>query len=126
MNFCGLVCEFNPFHNGHEYIIKEAKKQTEADVICLMSGNFVQRGTPAILDKYTRAKYAIKAGANAVLELPTIYACSNAENFATGAIRIFKALNIKYLAFGIENTNLEILQNCTITHKISSFLQKKD
>ncbi len=109
MNFCGLISEFNPFHNGHEYIIKEAKKQTESEIICLMSGDFVQRGTPAIMDKYTRARHAILAGANAVLELPTIYACSNAENFATGAIKIFKALNVKFLAFGIENTNLDVL-----------------
>ncbi len=110
MNFCGLICEFNPFHNGHKYIIEEAKKQTGLDIVCLMSGDFVQRGAPAIIDKYERAKSAIFAGANAVLELPTIYACSNAENFATGAIKIFKALGIKKLAFGIENTNIEILK----------------
>lgn len=110
MNFCGLICEFNPFHNGHKYIIEEAKKLTELDVVCLMSGDFVQRGTPAIIDKYERAKSAILAGANAVLELPTIYACSNAENFATGAIKIFKSLGIKKLAFGIEDTNIEILK----------------
>lgn len=110
MNFCGLICEFNPFHNGHEYIINQAKKLTNSEIICLMSGNFVQRGTPAISDKYKRAKDAILAGANAVLELPTIYACSNAENFAMGAIKIFNALNVSYLAFGIENTNLKILQ----------------
>lgn len=110
MNFCGLICEFNPFHNGHEYIIQEAKKQTGLDVVCLMSGNFVQRGEPAILDKYERAKFAINAGANAVLELPTIYACSNAENFATGAIKILNALKIEKLAFGIEGTNLETLK----------------
>ena len=124
MNFCGLICEFNPFHNGHEYIIKEAKKQTNADVLCLMSGNFVQRGTPAIMDKYTRAKHAILAGANAVLELPAIYACSNAENFATGAIKIFKALGVKFLAFGIENTNLEILQKiANLKHENSERFQ---
>lgn len=110
MNFCGLICEFNPFHNGHKYIIEEAKKLTGLDVVCLMSGDFVQRGTPAIIDKYERAKSAILAGANAVLELPTIYACSNAENFATGAIKIFKSLGIKKLAFGIEDTNIEILK----------------
>lgn len=110
MNFCAIICEFNPFHNGHEHIIQEAKKITGKDIICLMSGNFVQRGTPAILDKYTRAKHAIMAGANAVLELPCIYACSNAENFATGAIRTLKALGIDTLAFGIEHTSLEILQ----------------
>lgn len=110
MNFCGIICEFNPFHNGHEHLITQVKQQTGNDVICLMSGDFVQRGTPAIEDKYERAKKAILAGASAVLELPTFFACSNAENFAYGAIKIFKALNIKHLAFGIENTNLEILQ----------------
>jgi len=110
MNFCGIVCEFNPFHNGHEYIIQEAKKRTNSEIICLMSGDFVQRGTPAIESKYNRAKNAISAGANAVLELPCIYACSNAENFAYGAIKIFKALEIKNIAFGIENTSLETLQ----------------
>ena len=110
MNFCGVICEFNPFHNGHNYLIQEAKKQTGYEIICLMSGNFVQRGIPAITSKYTRAKHAISADVNAVLELPTVFACSNAENFATGAIKIFKALGIKKLAFGIENTNLEILK----------------
>lgn len=110
MNFCGIVCEFNPFHNGHEHIIFEAKKQTNLDVVCLMSGDFVQRGTPAIESKFNRAKKAISAGANAVLELPVLYACSNAENFAMGAIKIFKALEINKIAFGIENTSLEVLQ----------------
>ncbi|MBO5344936.1 MAG: nucleotidyltransferase family protein, partial [Clostridia bacterium] len=110
MNFCGIVCEFNPFHNGHEYIINEAKKQSGSEILCLMSGNFVQRGTPAIESKYERAKKAITAGANAVLELPTIYACSNAENFAFGSIKIFKALGINKIAFGIENTSLETLK----------------
>lgn len=110
MNFCGVICEFNPFHNGHKYIISEAKRQTNAEIICLMSGNFVQRGAPAIASKYDRAKSAINFGANAVLELPTVFACSNAENFAFGAIKIFKALGINKIAFGIENTNLETLK----------------
>ena len=110
MNFCGIICEFNPFHNGHEYLINEAKKITNCDILCLMSGDFVQRGTPAIENKYQRAKKAILAGATAVLELPTIYATSNAEIFASGAIKIFKSLNIKQIAFGIENTSLEILK----------------
>ena len=110
MNFCGVICEFNPFHNGHNYLISEAKKLTNAEIVCLMSGNFVQRGIPAICSKYERAKIAIECGANAVLELPTVFACSNAENFATGAIKIFKALGIKQIAFGIENTDIEILK----------------
>ena len=110
MNFCGIICEFNPFHNGHEYIISEAAKRTGAEVVCLMSGDFVQRGIPAIQDKYERAKNAISCGATAVLELPTIYACSNAENFAYGAIKILTQIGAKYLAFGIEKTTLETLQ----------------
>ena len=110
MNFCGVICEFNPFHNGHNYLISQAKKITGAEIVCLMSGNFVQRGIPAICSKYIRAKQAIECGANAVLELPTAFACSNAENFATGAIKIFKALGIKQIAFGIENTDIEILK----------------
>ena len=112
MKTVAIIAEYNPFHNGHKYHIDSIRKEFGDDtrIIAIMSGNFVQRGTPAITDKYERAKCAISAGANAVLELPTIYACSNAENFATGAIKIFKALGIKYLAFGIEDTNLEILQ----------------
>ena len=110
MNFCGVICEFNPFHNGHEYLIQEAKKQTNEDIVCLMSGNFVQRGEPAIVSKYERAKTAISAGATAVLELPAIYACSNAENFAFGAVKVLSSLGATSLAFGIEDTDLEILK----------------
>ena len=110
MNFCGIICEFNPFHNGHEYLIQNAKELTGGDIICIMSGDFMQRGIPAIEDKYSRAKKAVTAGADMVVELPTIYACSNAENFAFGAIKTLKAINITHLAFGVENTNLEILQ----------------
>ena len=110
MQLCGIICEFNPFHNGHKYLINQAKKLTNSNIVCLMSGNFVQRGDPAFQEKYERAKNAISCGADVVLELPTIYACSNAENFAYGSIKTFKALNTKYLAFGIENTELEILQ----------------
>lgn len=110
MQFCGIICEFNPFHNGHKYLINQAKKLTNEPVVCLMSGDFVQRGEPAIQDKYTRAKNAIISGSDAVLELPTVFAFSNAENFAYGAVRIFDSLNATHLAFGVENTSLETLQ----------------
>lgn len=110
MQFCGIICEFNPFHNGHKYIISQAKKQTNMPVVCLMSGDFVQRGTPAIQDKYTRSMDAINNGADCVLELSTVYACSNAENFALGAVRILDRLEATYLAFGVEETSLETLQ----------------
>ena len=109
MENCAIICEFNPFHNGHEYLIKTAKEKTNEKIICLMSGDFSQHGEPTIQDKFTRAKNAINCGADVVLELPTIFACSNAENFAYGAIKILKALNVKHLFFGIEKTNLETL-----------------
>ena len=110
MQFCGIICEFNPFHNGHKYIIEQAKKITNETIVCLMSGNFVQRGEPAFQEKYVRAKTAIKNGADIVLELPTIFACSNAETFAYGAVKTFQAMNISHLAFGIENTSIDTLQ----------------
>ena len=110
MGYCGIICEFNPFHNGHKYLIDKAKEITGNEIICLMSGNFMQRGEASIQNKYTRAINAVNNGANAVLEFPTIYACSNAENFASGAIKIFNALGVTHLAFGIENTTLETLQ----------------
>lgn len=110
MQFCGIICEFNPFHNGHKYLIEQAKKLTNSNIVCLMSGNFVQRGEPAFLEKYLRAKTAVENGADIVLELPTIFACSNAENFAFGAIKILNSLGVNQLAFGVEDTSLDILQ----------------
>ena len=104
MKICAIICEFNPFHNGHQYLLTEAKKRTGADaLLCIMSGNFVQRGEMAILDKYTRAKHAVECGADIVLELPTVFATSNAELFACGAISILSKIPaIIHLAFGAE------------------------
>ncbi len=110
MQLCGIICEFNPFHNGHKYLIKQAKKLTGSKILCLMSGDFVQRGEPAFQEKYERARNAILSGADMVVELPTLFACSNAENFAYGSIKTLMALNVKHIAFGIECTDLEILQ----------------
>lgn len=110
MQICGIICEFNPFHNGHKYLIDEAKRLTGSQILCLMSGDFVQRGTPAIQEKYARAKTAIACGADIVLELTTIFACSNAENFAFGAVKILKSLGVSELAFGVEESNLETLE----------------
>lgn len=110
MNFCGIICEFNPLHNGHEYIISKAKELTGKNVLCLMSGNFVQRGEPAICDKFERARSAVACGASAVLELPAVYACSCAENFAFGAVKIFEALGIDTMACGVENVKPETLE----------------
>ena len=82
MKICGIICEYNPFHNGHAYLLEKAKRESGCDaVICVMSGNFTQRGEPALFDKYTRARHAVLAGADAVLELPTPFAVSPAEIF---------------------------------------------
>ena len=107
MKICAIICEYNPFHNGHLHGLREAKRLSGADaVLCIMSGNFVQRGESAIMDKYTRAKHALQAGADAVIELPTVFATSNAELFAKGAISILSAIpSVKTLCFGCENAD---------------------
>ncbi|MBQ7453137.1 MAG: nucleotidyltransferase family protein [Clostridia bacterium] len=112
MNFCAIICEFNPLTNGHKHLIEQAKKQTGLPILAIMSGDFVQRGETAILDKYTRSEIAIECGCDIVLELPTIFAISPAENFAFGAIKCLKELDcISHLAFGVENSNLETIES---------------
>lgn len=112
MNIVGLVTEYNPFHNGHKYHLEMSKKITSCDYsICIMSGNFVQRGEPAIVDKFHRAKMAVKNGIDLVIELPIIYACRSAEAFAHGAITTLTSTNVvKSLSFGSECGNINTLK----------------
>ncbi len=112
-NVLGIIAEYNPFHNGHLYHIEQSKKNTNSDyTICIMSGNFVQRGDTSIIDKWTKSKMAIECGIDLVIELPTIYSISSSENFATGAIKILNSLNIvDYLSFGSENCEIDVLNN---------------
>lgn len=107
MKICAIICEYNPFHNGHLYQLNAAKELSGADaVLCVMSGNFVQRGEAAIADKYTRARHAILAGADAIIELPVAFATANAELFAKGAIHILSSIpSITHLCFGAENAD---------------------
>lgn len=107
MKICAIICEYNPFHNGHLYHLQQAREHSGADaVVCVMSGNFVQRGEAAILDKYTRAKHAVLAGADAVVELPTLFATSNAELFAKGAVHLISSIPaVKSLCFGAEQAD---------------------
>ena len=85
MKIVGLITEYNPFHNGHLYHIEEAKRVTGADtVVVVMSGDYVQRGTPAVMPKRLRTEMALKCGAGAVFELPVCYASGSAEFFAMG------------------------------------------
>lgn len=103
----GIVAEYNPFHNGHKYHIEEAKKIVEPDItICAMSGNFVQRGEPAIYNKFIRAKNAINNGIDMVIEIPTYFAVSTAENFAYSAVALLKNAGITHLAFGVESNDI--------------------
>lgn len=100
----GIVSEYNPFHNGHILHLKKSLELTKADfTIAVMSGNFVQRGEPSLIDKWSKTEMALRQGIDLVIELPTIYAISSAENFATGAIKILNSLGIiDYLSFGSE------------------------
>ena len=104
MRVTGIICEFNPFHDGHKYLIEQAKELTGSDyTVCLMSGDFVQRGEPAALDKYTRTKQALEGGADLVLELPVRYALSSAGDFASGGVCALSALGfVTDLCFGSE------------------------
>lgn len=111
MNITGIITEYNPFHNGHLYHLSSAKSQTNCDgVVCIMSGNFVQRGGPAIIDKWQRASMAIENGVDLVIELPTFYALSSAEYFAKGALSILDSLGIiNNIFFGSECGNIDDL-----------------
>ena len=108
---CGIICEYNPLHNGHIRQIQAAKKETNCDaLICIMSGNFTQRADGAVLDKYTRAKHAVLAGADAVIELPAVFAVNSAEDFAYGAVKLLAALEFDYLHFGSEAGDVTVLR----------------
>ena len=109
MKVVGLITEYNPFHNGHAYHLQEAKRITGADYcIVVMSGNFVQRGVPAFLDKYNRTSMALSCGADLVLELPVCYATASAEFFALGAVSLLDKLGIvDYICFGSENGDIK-------------------
>jgi len=112
MKVVGLITEYNPFHYGHLYHLQKSKEITNSDFsIAIMSGSFVQRGEPSIVDKWTKAKMAIDNGIDLVLELPTIYAVQSAELFAYGGIRLLDSLNIvDYFCFGSEEGNIEPLK----------------
>lgn len=111
MKVLGIIAEYNPFHNGHLYHLQESKKIVEADyTLCVMSGNFTQRGEPAMADKWTRAGMAVENGVDLVLELPFAFACNNAEYFAKGAVEMLHRLGcVTHLSFGSEAGNLSCL-----------------
>ena len=117
----GIICEYNPFHNGHLYHLEQSKRLTGSNyTVAIMSGNFTQRGSTAIVDKWSRAEMALRSGIDLVIELPLLYSISSAENFADGAIRILDNLKVvDYLSFGAETSDIDIL------NEISEILYKE-
>lgn len=106
-----IISEFNPFHNGHKYLVQSVKNITGESVIAIMSGSFVQRGEVAVAEKFERAKIALKNGVDLVVELPTVYAVSNAQRFASCGVGIAKSFDcVNYLAFGCEVNDINLLK----------------
>lgn len=135
MKTAAIIAEYNPFHKGHSYQISETRRSTGADyILVIMSGNFVQRGAPAICNKYVRTKMALLGGADAVIELPSLYAVSSAEYFAQGAVTLIDSLQTAdFLSFGSECGDLSLITaaaSCLISEDgsfqsaLSSFLKK--
>ncbi len=103
MKSCGIVAEYDPFHNGHRYHLKKARESSQSDcLVVVMSGNFLQRGEPAILDKWQRTKAALENGADLVVELPFAFAVQSADYFAKGSIQLLQALGCTDLCFGTD------------------------
>ena len=109
---CGIVAEYNPFHSGHRFHIERTREMLgeHTIIVCAMSGNFVQRGDFAVLDKYARAEAAVRGGADLVLELPLAAALSSAEGFARGAVALLHGIGCRYLSFGAETADLSLVR----------------
>ncbi len=112
MNITGITAEYNPLHNGHVYHIEETRRQSGCDaLIVAMSGDFVQRGEPAILDKWLRAEHALRAGADLVVEIPTLYSLGNASQYASASVRILESLGCGVISFGSGSGNIKIISD---------------
>ena len=116
-----IISEYNPFHFGHLYHLNESISQTNADFkVAIISGNFVQRGEPSIINKWEKAKVALSTGFDLVVELPTLYAISSAENFANGSVKIANQIGSDYISFGTESGDLKKLKD------LSSLINKNE
>ena len=130
MKVSSLICEYNPFHNGHKYMLDKMRENGCEYIIACMSGNFTQRGDFAVFDKYSRTKTALENGIDLVIELPVIYSCATAEKFAFGGVDILNSLGcVNEIYFGSECGNMEalrntadILQSSEISEKIKKYL----
>ena len=120
MKITGIIAEYNPFHNGHLYQIKQAREHGADYIVIVMSGDFLQRGTPAVFDKWSRANMALSCGADLVIELPAVFATASAQYFARGGVSILNKLGcVDTISFGCESTDANMIQT------LSSFLSKE-
>lgn len=111
MSTIGIICEYNPFHNGHIYHLQKVKEMfPESLIVLVMSGNFTQRGIPSVIDKWNKTEIALKYGIDLVIELPFVFATQGADIFAKGAISILKEMQVDYLVFGSESNDIESLK----------------
>lgn len=129
MIISAVICELNPLHLGHRAILQHSKEISDATV-CILSGNFMQRGEPAILDKWARCRLALENGADLVIELPLPWACSGAEHFASGGVQLAEGLGcVNYLLFGCEEESLSKLKstaNALLSQDFSRFLAQEN
>ena len=132
MKVCAVIAEFNPLHNGHKHLIQSIKEKGYSHIVVIMSGNYVQRGEPAILSKESRTKMALSAGVNLVVELPTWKTLSTAQKYACAGIQLVKSMEcVDSLAFGMESENIGNLetiknafQNPNFKSRLKCFLDK--
>lgn len=110
MNICGIIAEYNPFHKGHKYQIEQSRKNGATHIAAVMSGSFVQRGEPAIFDKWTRARAALENGVDLVAELPAVYAVSSANRFAAAGVFLLNELQVNMISFGSECGDIDALR----------------
>lgn len=122
MKITGVVAEYNPFHEGHKYHLERARQESACDCLAVvMSGNYVQRGEPAIIDKFRRGEAAIYGGADLVIELPMPFSCQNAEMFSYTAIKELTKLNVDSISFGCESDDIQLLQKIAYTQLTPDF-----
>lgn len=133
MNVVGIICEYNPFHNGHKYHLEKIKEMfPDSIIILVMSGNFTERGIPSIIDKWDKTEIALEMGIDLVVELPFVFATQSADIFAHGSISILKELKANRLVFGSENNNVEkltmaanyVLNDDSYQEKVKMYLDK--
>ena len=124
MKITGVICEYNPFHNGHKYLLDTLRLRGADLIICAMSGSFVQRGETAIMDKFTRAACAVSGGADLVVELPFPYCASGAEFFAGAGVYILDRLGADTLGFGSESADLKRLTDAVAVLETEQFAER--